>query len=314
MEKELKAEDLFDKKIEIKNEQLVDPEYEVTVKLSSVGKLGLPAVLHVRDYSFDDTLIFAKANSENESAIVLELIKNIVYEDIDISKVTKQDVLEILMAVQGTFYSGVIDGKQYFIDETLTGEALTAKENISTATININDIKTLPLDKEVTVPINISNNKFAVLFDYPRLIHDVKAKEYIEEKFAARENELSTLIQKVRQGIASDAETAQVKQFNFDKNTEYMRVLTALQILSFNGKEVNSIEDKLELMHKLPVSVFTLLTKIFSLRFNFGVQDEVTFIDNETEKPITRRFDFRYIDFIPALEQGNESGFNVSFG
>lgn len=312
MEKELRAEDLFVK--ESKNLQVVDPEYEVVVKLSSLGKLGLPAVLHVKDYSFDDTVLFAKATENNESATILKLIDNLVFEDIDLSKVTRQDIVEILMAIQGTYYTGVIDGKQYFIDETLTGEALTAKENISTATIKINDIKTKPLADNVTVPIKISNTSFEILFDCPRLIHDAKAREYIDNKFAIEDNKHSELIQKRNRNDISDKELKELNAYEDEKAVEYVRVLTAQQILSFNGEKPESIDEQLKLLSKIPLSAITLLTKILEINFNFGVQDEVCFLDNQTEQPITRRFNFRYTDFIPSLEQRDDAGFDVSFG
>lgn len=314
MEKELRADDLFVKKPVKENARMVDPEYEVVVKLSSVGKLGLPAVLHVKDYSFDDTMLFAKANQNNESSIVLQLIKNLVFEDIDLSKVTRQDVVEILMAIQGTYYTGVIDGKRYFIDETLTGEALTSEDNVSTASININDIQTKTLDEKVMLPIKISNSKICALFDYPRLMHDVKAREWIDVVFAERENRLASAMQRKNQGTASKEDLDELQKLDEDKGNEYIRTLTAQQIISFNGETPETIEDKLKLMHKIPVSVLTLLANILSTRFTFGVQDEVSFIDNKTETRITRRFNFRYTDFIPAMEQGNGSGFDVSFG
>lgn len=312
MEKELRAEDLFVK--EQKNVINVDPEYEVVVKLSSIGKLGLPAVVHVRDYSFDDSLLFAKATQNNENSIILELLKSVVFEEIDLTKVTRQDALEILMAIQGTFYTSYIDGKEYFVDDSLEGEALTNKDNISTATININDIKTKPLNDKVSVPITIENSKFKVVFDYPRLIHDVKAREYIENKFAVKDNELSGIMQKKAHNEASNEEIKLLLDYNNEKTTEYMRVLTAQQILSLNGKEPKDINEQLNMLHKMPMSVLSLLANILNINFNFGVQDEVTFTDNVTEKLITRRFNFRYSDFLSSVEQRNESNFNVTFG
>ena len=313
MEKELRAEDLF-ATVTHEPDLKINPEYEVEIKLSSCGKLGLPAVLHAKDYSFDDTLLFAKATQQNESAIVLKLIKNLVYEDIDISKITRQDAVEILMAIQGTFYTNYIDGKQYYIDESLEGDALTDKENISTATIPINDIQTIPIKDNITVPIKISNNKLEALFDYPRLIHDTRAKEYVINKFAKQDNEYSSLMQARAKKEATREQLKTLKDYETEKNLEYVRVITSQQIISYNGETPKNIDEQLLLMKKMPVSVLTLLANILKVNFNFGVQPEVTFIDNETQEKITRRFNFRYSDFIPSMESGNASEFNVSFG
>jgi len=312
MEKELRAEDLFVKKQSAETIQ-IPPEYEVVVKLSSVGRLGLPAVLHVRDYTFDDTLVFAKANQRNESSVILNLLKNLIYEDIDLSKVTRQDALEILMAIQGTFYSGYVE-KEYLIDDTLTGDDLTAKENRSKASIPVNSIRTVPVDKDVTIPIKISNNKFEACFDFPRLIHDDIARTYVENKFAEKDNELSSLISRKASNTASPEELKILSDYEDEKTTEYMRALTALQIISVNGKTYETLDDKLTVLHKIPMVVLSLLANILKSRFDFGVQDEVTFTCEVTGKQITRRFNFRYTDFIPTMEQGDVSGFDVSFG
>ena len=312
MEKELRAEDLFVKDKPVQTNE-VAPEYEVIVKLSSVGKLGLPAVIHVRDYTFDDTLLFAKANEMNETAVILELLKNVVYEDIDLSKVTRQDALEILMAIQGTFYSGYVE-REYLVNENLTGEALIAKENRSKVSIPVNSIKTVPISNNVTVPIRISNGKFEALFDYPRLVHDKIAKDYVENKFAERDNELSSLFSKKASGTASSEELKILSDYDEEKGTEYMRVLTALQIISMNDKKCENLEEQITMLHKMPMVVLSLLANILNTRFNFGVQDEVTFDCEVTGQQITRRFNFRYSDFIPAMEQGDVVGFDVSFG
>lgn len=71
MDKELRAEDLFVTKQNTVN----NSEYIATVKLSSCGRLGLPAVLHVKDYSFADTVLLAKISSQNESKIILSVLK-----------------------------------------------------------------------------------------------------------------------------------------------------------------------------------------------------------------------------------------------
>lgn len=314
MEKELRADDLFVKKpIKTAEEMIAGAEYIATVKLSSGGKLGLPAVLHVKDYSFADTMLFAKAVNDNESKIILSILKNVVYEDIDISKVTSQDALEILMTIQGTFYSNSIDGLRYYVDDTLKGDALNSQENISTATIPINSIKTVPLG-DVKTPITLEYNSYKVKFDYPRLIHDVQATEYIEQKYAEEENKLADIANKVKLHTATLEELKAYNDMTGRKTADFIEILNALQILEYNNKILESIDDKVQAIRKIPGALMTIFNSILSTKFVFGVDPEVTFIDNITEKPITRRFNFRFSHFLQTMEYKNADDVRISFG
>ena len=303
-EKDLRAEDIF--------ASVVPSEY-VPVKLSSVGKLGLPATVHVRDYSFEDSMIFARATDANENQIVLNILKNVVYEDIDLTKVTLQDALEILMTIMANFYQNSID-MPYYVDENLKGEAREAKENISTAHLRISDIPTLPLSEEVKLPISIEDKRFSVKFDYPRLYHDVVAKKYIEESFAKRDNEMSIIAQKIQKGTASYEEQKKMDAYNEEKGAEYLRVLNALQILEFNGEKVETLDAKIKALKKIPLPVVILLSNIIKVKFNFGLQSEVTFNNEITGEELTRHFSFRFSSFLSTIQSEDSSRYRVSFG
>lgn len=303
-EKDLRAEDIF--------ASAVPSEY-VPVKLSSVGKLGLPETVHVRDYSFEDSMIFARATDANENQIVLNILKNVVYEDIDLTKVTLQDALEILMTIMANFYQNSID-MPYYIDENLKGEARETKENISTAHLRISDIPTLPLSEEVKLPISIEDKRFSVKFDYPRLYHDVAAKKYIEESFAKRDNEMSIIAQKIQKGIASYEEQKKMDAYNEEKGAEYLRVLNALQILEFNGEKVETLDAKIKALKKIPLPVVILLSNIIKVKFNFGLQSEVTFNNEITGEELTRHFSFRFSSFLSTIQSEDSSRYRVSFG
>ena len=309
MEKEIRAEDLFavDKVLE-------NAEYTATVKLSSCGRLGLPPVLHLKDYSFEDTTLLAKANQENESKIILAVLKNVIAENIDISKITSQDALEILLTIQGTFYSAYIDGLRYYVDETLSGDKLINKENISTATIPIANIKTIPLADGLKTPINLETKGCRVKFDYPRLVYDSLATEYISNKFAEEDNKMSQIEQKIKDHVASVDEIKEFGEYRDRRFYELMEVMNALSLLEYNGKELNNIDEKLHYIKKVPAALMTILNSIITEKFKFGVDPEVTFIDNITDKPITRRFNFRFSHFLQTLEYRNADDVRISFG
>lgn len=308
MEKELKLNDLVVKDV------LNNSEYTAVVKLSSCGKLGLPPVLHVKDYSFEDTVLYAKATDQNESKIILSIIKNVVYEDIDITKVTAQDALEILMTIQGTFYSAYIDGLRYYVDETLKGEELIDKDNIRVATIPISKINTIPLKSELKTPINIETKNCKVKFDYPRLIHDSLAVEYINNKFAEEDNVMNQIKLKIKNHTETLSELNEYSEYSERRFDELMKVMNALQLLEYNGKVLDSIDDKIKYIDRIPAAVMTIFNAVITEKFKFGIDPEVTFEDEVDEKLITRRFNFRFSHFLQTLEYRNDADVRISFG
>lgn len=308
MEKELKLDDLVVKKT------IDDAEYTAIVKLSSCGKLGLPAILHVKDYSFEDTVLLAKATDQNESKIILSIIKNVVYEDIDITKVTAQDALEILMTIQGTFYSSYIDGLKYYADDTLTGEDLISQDNVRVATIPISKINTIPLKPELTTPINIETKNCKVKFDYPRLIHDSLAIEYINNKFAEEDNLMNQIKLKIKNHTETFEELNRYSEYSERRFNELITTINALQLLEYNGKVLDSIDEKVMYINRVPGAIMAIFNTMIREKFKFGIDPEVTFEDEIDEKLITRRFNFRFSHFLQTMEYRNAADVRISFG
>ena len=174
----------------------------VAVKLSSVGRLGLPAVVHVRDYSYSDALMLATASTNVEIVeAITKVIDSINQEDLELDRLTTQDVMEILMTVQGTWYSPIMEFP-YYIDESLTGDDLTKKENISKATIKINSIKTVPFPETERVPFEVkdSSRGFSAMVDIPRFYNEAIVNKYIEKKYAELDNRMESVNQKIKNG------------------------------------------------------------------------------------------------------------------
>ena len=282
----------------------------VAVKLSSVGKLGLPAVVHVRDYSYSDALMLATASTNVEIVeAITKVIDSITQEDLELDRLTTQDVMEILMTVQGTWYSPIMEFP-YYIDETLTGDDLTKKENISKATIKINSIKTVPFPETERVPFEVkdSSRGFSAMVDIPRFYNEVIVNKYIEKKYAELDNRMESVNQKIKNGTNTLEEFQQYMDYREAKTTDMIKALQALQILSVNGKELNTLGEKIQALDEFPLRAWTAVTSHIQKNLNFGVQPEVTFQCEITGKMLTRRFPFRVMDFLPTLESLNNAG------
>lgn len=291
------------------------PAGYIPVTLASEGRLGFPAMVHVRDYSFSDAVQLAQMSEDDPYQVLLPVLKGMIFEDVDMGKITYPDIIEILMSIYGTWYGASLEEFPYHVDDTLEGDAYDAPENMSKASIPLANIKSIPLKKGVGTPIKISRkNGKTVLFDIPRPIHAVIAGEYINKKFAVEDNEHAELKTKVDTGRATDAEKAEWSAYDARRGSEYLRCISALEIVSVNGKNYDTLDDKLSVLDSIPLSYWGAYNGRYQKDFVYGVNPEVRFRCTVTGKMITRRFRFRLADFIPTMASESDDGFDVEYG
>jgi hypothetical protein len=315
MEKDLKANDLFFKKEEVKESQtkLVPAGY-IPIKLSSVGKLGIPSILHIRDYSFEEALAIADIDENNETEVIVQVLNSVIFEDIDAGDLHKNDVLEILMTILGTWYSPKLEDMPYYLNPDLDRKDLRTKENIGKAIIPFSQIKTTSLEEKVNLPITIKYQGAEVKFVLPKVKNEIIAYKLVEMKYSQEENDLSEIKKKVSKGTQTVEEFDKYKDYQKRRSSDFLSINQALLIDSYNGKKLETVEEKLEVLPNLSLSLLKKYQEIVKEHFTFGIDPEVEFYSEELKKTIIRRFDFRTFHFLSTLEQTDDSGFDISFG
>lgn len=309
---DLRPEDLIAIRKATEQEPPVVGAKYVPVKLSSMGKLGLPAVIHVRDYSYSDALKLASASTTTEIIRALtEVIDSITEEEIELDKLTNQDVLEILMTIQGTWYSPIMEFP-YFIDETLPREELNKKENISKATIRINSVQTNPFPENGRVPFEVKMKDFSAIMDIPRFYNEVVVEQYIEQKYAELDNKMELLSKKIKEDTNTLDEYKSYMEYRDKRLSDTIKATQAIQILSINGRELKTLKERVEAMEEFPLRAWSKVNKHVQEDLNFGVNPEVRFNCTVTGKMITRRFPFRIMDFLPTVESILNAGDDIS--
>ena len=286
----------------IGNRNNIPAEY-VPVKLSSCGKLGLPSVLHIKDYSFDDAVSLSQMTELNAESVVLNVLNNVCYETIDTNKITIQDAMEIMLTIYGTWHNSTIT-KTYIDDDGKEKEAL----------IKIGDINTIPISGTVKFPLKISGKGKTALFDYPRIAMVARAKAYVEELYSASDNRMSSIRHKVLTDKATYEEKNQLKEYENKKNATFAKCINALQIISYNGKTSESIEEKMAWLDDMGIKMFNLSQKSISDKVRFGIDDNITFKDGSTGETKIRRLPFRLFDVISIVGYEDDKEYSIAFG
>ena len=113
---------------------------------------------------------------------------------------------------------------------------------------------------------------------------------------------------------ASLSEIEKYTQYEKKKNGDFIKVLNALQIISYNGEKSDVLEVKLKWLDLIGIKMFNVSQKTISEKFKFGIDDNIEYQDADTGELCKRRLPFRLIDLISIMGYEDNSEYSVSFG
>jgi len=309
--KEIKA------KTEIKDDSLeVIPHGYVKIELDSLGKLTAPKVLHFRNYSMAEAIELSSASEDKNIDVLISCLNKMVYEKFDCADLHDKELEEVMVQIYMNFWGKNLEGYRYYVDNTLTGDALYSEENIEVATLEISKLNTIPLDEKFKEPLKVELDGVAVKFRLARIKDIIVSRNYIEKKYYNEERKLSDLLTKYLKDNESVTyeEKEQIEVFQKEKNIELVKVIQANLILEIDGKGYNTLEEKLEAYNLVSIKHWQKLNNYIENDLKFGINPQVTFFCMKNKKKITRGFRFQSLDFLPPVGIYTDSGATLSFG
>lgn len=304
--------------------QPIPPGY-IEVHLSSMGKLSLPAVVHVRNYSLDEAVLLSEMSEADEADLITQLVANMTYEKINRLLIHEQEAIEILVNVHAAFWGSSIEGFRYFVDDSLQGDALVDKNNLSIATVPLKAINTKNLDPKVKEPVGIPEsdkpNARVIKLKYPRLGNALMVDTYLKMKYIVQEEQFANIRHTLERNRNEKAslnynvkEYEAYQAFLKEKSALRLKLLQAQMLYGYDDVVFTSLEQAVEFSPQVPMDVWNLFAEFRRTDGFFGLQPEVTFDCSVTHQPITRRFNFRPMVFIPSLDKPQRSRPTFSFG
>lgn len=331
------------KEIEEKIKTKIPNDY-IKIKLSTNGRLDTPKVLHFRDFSMDDALELNVLDEEDRLKAIISVLNNMVYEDFDCSKLHIKELMEILYTIHGTFINSKLE-KEYPLNEDLpegnkVGQLFHA-DNIRKIEVNLAKLSIQNIDetydgknreKKFKEPFTIidGTKKTKMKFRLSRVGDLLFAQEYcntLYEKEVLQYRPLRKAIEKLKdvedlderqerlEIMIDESEDAYESYMKFlqKKDITYIKVIQALQIVEIEGKELSTIEDKLEAYkNNVSETVWPYYNEIVN-EYNFGIIDRYSFFCEDLQKNISRRLSFQLLDFLPDIEQDYSKRYTVSF-
>jgi hypothetical protein len=306
---------------------LIPPNYHEVRLTGSMGRLQAPSLLHFRNFTVQESLLLAQISQKEDPSIIVQLLNACIWpgDNFDCGLLHREDAIEIMINLYGTWWGSVIEGFYYAVDET---QEMGTGTNRSIAEIPVNSIhiKSLPDDVRDPTRLTDPDTGYKVEFIQPCLIFNKIIKDWLDTKYMDQEIKFNDYKWILRENEKRDtagrsdlirfniALAEQYEAYEYERLTETLRVRRALLVKSINGQNLMTLEAKLQSLQSIPLTMWEDYDKISEEKFDFGVDSEVEFICSIKHVPIKRRFSFRLMDFVPSVDGRRVSAYSVSFG
>lgn len=308
----------------------------IPIQLSSKGKFDCPETIHVRNYTSSDLLEISSQADDHIIEGSMKLLNNVVLEDIDTSKLTDKEVIEIYLAIYANWWGETIEGYQYPIEDEdinflkeknkydliqkIIDETFKPEVDLSIEKISIQQIA-----DEFKEPIRVKDSDSGkdIYLRIPRIGDGIIAKKYINKLFKKNEEKALSIrkklekekLYKVIDRSISEEDRYFYEEYSDRKAIATIEALQACMILSYDNKDDIPYEEKIQLVHSGEINTSVWIKfQNFLNKYPYGVQNNVLIYSPILEKEVERRFLFRPLDFIPTGESKDSDRYDISFG
>ena len=212
------TEQLSQLETSIQSDNNIPPGYQ-KIFLSTQGKYGAPASLHIRNFSVEEALELGSIAQEEIPIKVTKLLQSIILEkDVDIGKFYEQEVAELCLRFYASFYSRTMKDLTYEVDEQdrlwMKNEVYGGQESAEyqnwlrgietgkikqTFEINLDTIQYYAIPEDVKKFIKYKNKDFNCVFQYPRFGDTVLLQKALKDKFRAEDRQFGPLYEVYKQ-------------------------------------------------------------------------------------------------------------------
>jgi len=300
----------------------------IEIKLDSLGKLGVPKVLHFRDFSIEETTAIASSNAEDNLKIIIQCLSHMCFEkQVDLHYLTLDDLLTVIYTLHGNFVSPTVT-KEVYINPELAESELDEENNLTIEEIPISCFKTTPLNSMFKEPFTLTDARgYSCTFRLPRVGDLITAQEQTEKKFFDKQRSFSNLESKIKeiQELKDDEKKKLAySSLPFDERETYEEYITermtyfyilsqSFSVEKVGTKTIKTISDRRKFIKDVPNHLWDQYNEVCK-EYRFGLNPDVTFLSEHHGDYITRRLLFRVVDF---LQDSNSQGFKdvkVHFG
>ena len=315
------------------------PEGYIEVRLSTQGKVGAPAVVHVRNFKVSEIISLSLSNNADLPIRLIDILNDMIYEDTDVFNWHEKEIEELMVYIFLSFYKPVLNDIPFpfteedfkKMEEEPEGKSKVAdiKEGrwVPKTTIDIAScVDTYDLKDNFNPRITITNKKtgFYVTFDYIKYGDQLVIKRWMDSYFAEDEkrferikkqieinrginNQLLDNPSKVDNLIPIDKEEEeQFRDYLVKRAQVITDVSNIVSIVDFNGQDLSnmSIGEKYDLLKDDARLDYNLISKMSTrqMKMQFGIKPNVKMRNPITKEVVELPLSFRIPSIIQAMQ------------
>lgn len=331
--------------------KLYVPEGYAEIKLSTKGKVGAPAIFHIRNFKVGDIISLSLTSERELPSRLIPLLNEMILEDVNVAQWHEKEVEELMVNIFVIFYKDTLDEINFPVQKEDLDYLKSIPEKASLAadienkkwtpktTITISkDVDTYDLVDDFSPRITITNKKtgFHVTFDYVKYGDQLIIKKWIDSYFEEEEEKFKLLKEQlnfnnnvsrqirinpsaVNTLIEIDPELEQeYKDYQTRKLQAITNVVRIISIVDYNGRDVSnmSLSDKYELMVNDARIDYGLISKLAKRQEKnpWGIKPEVRMVNPITNQQCLRRFSFRIPAILQAMQLSGDDIYDDGYG
>ena len=340
---------LVDTEKEVSKKKDMPPGY-IEVELSTKGKVGAPAVVHVRNFKVSEIIALSMTETKDIPIRLISILNDMIYEDTDVAQWHENEVTELMVYIFMTFYRSVIDDIPFPLNEEDIEyisnqensqdklDAIVAGKWVPKVAVNIGqDVDTYDLTDKFTTDITITNKKtgFHVTFGYIKYGDQITIRKWLDSYFAEDEARFEPIRKKLEynRGIndkfkdtpevidkllpISKEEEEEYDNYVIRRTQVITEVARLISIIDYDGQDVSdlSIGEKYELMSQDARIDYNLISKLAKRqeKMQFGLKPDVSMKNPITGEVVKRPLSFRIPALIQAMSVPRDDDYDDGF-
>lgn len=320
------------------------PNGYIPIELSTQGLLGVPSIVHCRNFSTADILDLSLFNENMLPERVVSVLSSLILEKVNVADWPDRCIVELLIKLYVNFFTPILpqipfpwnnDDVEWLRSHERFEEAQALLDGKWTPRIdfNLTSVKINTLDEKVKSYIKIvkkNSNLSARFLSYPRYGDVITIKKATEAKFAENDKKFEPIKQAymlrerfISEGrsvagleVISDADYQKWRIYETKKAIYVAKASQALYLVEFNGIDLSNatIDEKIVYIDhpEFDVKLAQRINKQYE-KLNFGIDPEV-----EVQNPITgerclRSFTFRLMDVLQAIQLSESDEYDITY-
>ena len=324
-----------------KNLVSVPPGY-IEVALSTKGRVGAPAIVHVRNFTVGELLELSLTTDTDLPRRLITTLNKAIYEDTDVANWHESEIEELLIYIYAEFYKSTLDSVEFplleedyeFVKNGPDGEQkcedLRKHRWVPHTSITLlRDIDPYEIPDDYSPEITIKNKKtgFYVTFSYVKYGDRLLVKNWLDKVYRDEEKQFDALVETLKHNSSvtdptkrlpvDPAEKEAYSDFVAKKLGTLTEVSRLISVVNYNGQDVSKmdVDEKYKLLSQDARIDYGMIAKLAARQDKqpFGLKPFIHMINPLTNEPCVRRFSFRILSILQAMQLSGSDEYDDGF-